>query len=269
MIDIQQLIAQLQGTDYRTAEKAKKALADAGSAAVEPLLAELNRPDSKAKLHIIPILGAIGDRRAVPALMELLKRPNANLTNQAATALAVFQETAAVPFMQQQILDSTAGQLNIFMLEALDKLGQRAWVIDFAKQGLPNEGYNSKDRQVLVRVLEPMVDPAAADLLFDQLKRRESVCDYFALRGLGRNKYTLAVDYLIQLLAEPSPVFRGAVAEALGEIGDKRAIQPLKALLKDKTPTGESNPRDGYAPTVSQIAREALNKLQPPFWKIW
>src|SRR5882762_775105 len=56
-----------------------------------------------------------------------------------------------------------------------------------------------------------------------------------AARNLGRTHSKIAAWYLIEVLSDPAPEVRLAAVEALGEIGDPAAIEPLSKLLDSET----------------------------------
>ena len=60
-----------------------------------------------------------------------------------------------------------------------------------------------------------------------------------------------AVDPLIEVLGDPDWRVRGAAAWALGNLGEKRAIEPLKELLDDES---------GYVISVAQSAIAVLER---------
>lgn len=264
MTNMAYLIKQLGNPVTREMLAAKEAVIAVGSDAVEPLLAELSKPNSPAAVPIIIILGILKDPRAVPQLLGLLQSPDREIFKAAATALAELQEQKAVPLIQQLVLDLSINRTSFDLLVALDKLGQRPWVIEYARHLLTDTSWTKRDRVVAIRALGEMNDPVAAELIFQQMQLHSPEIDFYAFAGLANSKYTPAVDHLITLLAHSSPVVRGAVAKALGEIGDKRAVKPLKALLRDKTPTGEVISFEERTPvTVRMKAAEALQKLLP------
>jgi HEAT repeat protein len=53
------------------------------------------------------------------------------------------------------------------------------------------------------------------------------------------------------MLSDKDPDIKMRAAKSLGEIGDERALEPLKALLKDKNP----NVRDAAWKAVERINR--------------
>ncbi|HEV2903617.1 MAG TPA: HEAT repeat domain-containing protein, partial [Pyrinomonadaceae bacterium] len=56
-----------------------------------------------------------------------------------------------------------------------------------------------------------------------------------AAHKLGRAQSRIAVSYLIEALSDSAPEVRNAAVEALGEICDQAAIDPLRSLLDRET----------------------------------
>src|SRR6266566_3657461 len=56
-----------------------------------------------------------------------------------------------------------------------------------------------------------------------------------AARKLGSARSSLAVSYLIEGLSDKSAEVRCAAVEALGELGDASALEPLGSLLERET----------------------------------
>jgi bilin biosynthesis protein len=78
------------------------------------------------------------------------------------------------------------------------------------------------------------VAPAAIMATYEAEAYADYGAHYHVMKLLGWLKYAPATDMLIEMLNHPQPQFqksRAAAALALGEIGDPRAIEPLKACL--------------------------------------
>lgn len=77
-------------------------------------------------------------------------------------------------------------------------------------------------------------------------------------------------------MCKPAPPYRRAVAaQALGELGDARAVELLNQLKHDSATAWEED--RGPKRSVGDIANEALKKLggapagdkDRPWWKVW
>lgn len=229
------LIAALEFTEdkYHNATLAADALADLEAAeAVEPLAKVLDRPmaiksrANLAKLAAIKALGRFQDKRAIPFLVRTLeRRPEQQdflLNKESAIALGKIGDASPevvsvlirALFMASTIQGTSFPMARIALvqlgkptvpalLDALqgkdEKLNKMAKELDF------------QDGVVLgkvSRVLGDMMAKPAVDPLLDILKKA----------NLG-DDYTKGID---------------GVIEALGRIGDEKALPPLLKLLKDK-----------------------------------
>jgi HEAT repeat protein len=74
---------------------------------------------------------------------------------------------------------------------------------------------------------------------------------------LGKLRDRQAAVPLIDCLRDEDSDVRGAAAEALGKLGDVRAVAPLSQLLDDKT-------RYLLWETISQVAQKALQAIGTP-----
>jgi len=80
--------------------------------------------------------------------------------------------------------------------------------------------------EALVKIGKPEIEAMIA-----ALGNEDYIQVYYAAEVLGR-MVSVAVPYLIAALRdETNPYVRGCAAKALGEIGDVRAVKPLKELL--------------------------------------
>lgn len=260
----------LRKTEMYNYDVALRAFKGMGDVVIEPLLAVLTGdPDDKANYAAINLAGALKDRRFIPPLVNKLNSPTSMIRYRAARALAELQEVSVVPTIQQMVPDAADAAERRELLLALDQLGQHAWVVDVAHQVMTDPQYSNADRQSMVQFIVRLKDPSQIDFLMQILKKQEFGVYHHALWSLVESKYMPLVDYLMGSLTTPNANWRGLAAYALGEFGDKRAIQPLKTLLKDKEVAWDYDPKLGPRQTVGQVAREALKKLEPSRWKLW
>jgi len=87
------------------------------------------------------------------------------------------------------------------------------------------------ERIEIIETLGELGDPTAAPALIGQLKTLRT--KLAAIGALGLVKATVALPQLVRCLREDRFVsWRGAAARALGRIGDKRAIDPLRQAVR-------------------------------------
>lgn len=157
------------------------------------------------RAHAAEILGFVGDAAAVPALVATLRDPyddGASVKAAAALALARLRDPEVIPLLvkELQTVDESSSR-NI--AEALTSFG-------------------------------PLTVPALLEVL---AAPGEPVARVWAARILGRIGDAKITDALVARLHDRSDALRMAVAEALGVVGDRRALQPLvQCTLRDPAP---------------------------------
>jgi len=128
-------------------------------------------------------------------------------------------------------LDRIAGELN--------DLFQIACELDDRVQKVDQQGKNSPSTYHLTTVqlaggglLVERVSIALAERLRDE----DSAVQWFAAEALGRLGNARAIEPLLGLLRDEDSGLCWSAANALGQLGDDRAFEPLLDLLKDKDP---------------------------------
>lgn len=288
MADIKQLIEQLTNNDAKIRDAARAALVAMGSPAVDPLIAALNSPSDWQRKSVISLLQQIQDKRVIPPLLNALNDTDPYVRGFAALGLAAQQEHSALPTIQKMIEAESDAFGRTHLLNAVDQLGERQWVIAYANRILTESAFTNKDRQAVIQVIVRMNDPATADLLLSVFRQGEPGVSGHALQGLRNFKDQRAVDILIEQLKDKTPHKRAAAAVELGNFGDPRAVEPIKALLGDKATAWEGDRPGEPSTSVGQAAQSALKKLstassspsapsapsdpkesKKPRWKFW
>ncbi|MCB9450691.1 MAG: HEAT repeat domain-containing protein [Anaerolineaceae bacterium] len=278
MADMQRLIEQITSNDTKIRDQARAELVSMGSQAVEPLIAALDSPSDWQRKSIVTLLQQIKDPRVPPALLKMLNDTDPYVRGFAAVALAEHGAQDAIPAIQQMVETEREAFGRMYLLQALDKLGQREWVLQYTTHIMRDDTFSNPDRQAAIQMLVRFNDPGTADLLLEAFQKNEPGVGNNALQGLKALKDGRIVDILIAQLHDPAPAKRAAAAVELGNLGDERAVEPIKALLGDKA-TAWTGDRPGEPSTsVGQAAQDALKKLrhsdsQPqakkPRWKLW
>ncbi|MGB3082799.1 MAG: HEAT repeat domain-containing protein [Candidatus Omnitrophota bacterium] len=225
----------------------------------EPLLKALVRLESSypgIRGNAAIALGAIGDKRAVPALIKTLGDSDASVGADAAAALGMIGDKRAVPALMKA-LRHRYSLVRASSASALCKIEGRRIVPTLIKL-LGDSDFFIRGR--MAELLGELKDPRAVPALIKTLEDSdENVCAA-AADALAKIKDSRAVPALAKLLGDhnrdPNPfikVWKGryAAAEALGEIGDFRAIEPLLERVES----------DGDDKGIVETANEALIKL--------
>jgi len=216
-------------------ENAAEALGRIGDKkAVEPLIRTLKDRDEEVRWKSAWALGRIGDKKAVEPLIESLKDKNGDVRKHAAAALGNIGDKRAVEHLIHSMNDKewTVRKCSV---TALGKIGDERAVKPLLK-ALNDEDSDVKRRVILA--LEKMknlaFDPLLKAFYDDDWKIQSLVAE--ALGKIGDKR---AVKPLIAALTDKDKVernryVRGKAAEALGRIGDEKAVKPLNKALNEK-----------------------------------
>ncbi|MBZ0282688.1 MAG: HEAT repeat domain-containing protein [Anaerolineae bacterium] len=275
MSNIPQLIEQLTGPDLQKQSDAWKALVAIGAEAVEPLIALLDSPDEQTRMRATSALGQIADARTLEPLLKRLEDSSSRVRQMLPGALVNFKgDSRVVEGLKRLALDRqydtpavtralAAKQLKTVAGDevAIPVLVEllsfpNAQVASTAAQHL-GESNNSTAVEPLIKALNAAQDNNAFRSVVTALSKLHN----------GRALEPIA-SYL-----KSSDVYRRATAAfALGELGDERAVDYLKALSSDKAFAWEED-HGGPKYTVADVANQALGKLKKatgrPWWKPW
>lgn len=146
-------------------------------------------------------------------------------------ALAAIQD----PRVEEALL--AASRRRYTMEKALGALA-RVKSIDHVIRILTDPNEDVVMRQVAADILGEMGDAQAVEPLISVLKTHEPSLRMDAAEALGKLKDPAAVDPLIEQLSRSTTPSGGediwgilAIARALAEIGDKRAIEPIRRAM--------------------------------------
>jgi len=236
-------------------------------AAVEPLakLAERSK-DSYARIAAINALGELGDARAVPKLVEIaMDEGNEPYVNKKAVqALGNIGDPGAVPAIKKMLFHERKGisfyaessfaayQIGIKAAEPLlavlegkdEELNKWADEHDIYREALYAKaaqvlGDLNEKRAVptLIKYLSytrPGGDPDAIDPMVLIVRRQ-------AADALSRMRITEAVDALVRNLKEEEGNLRATYADALVNIGERRALRGLEKCALEGNVLDKSN----------------------------
>ena len=212
------------------------AVVSAGEAAIAPLAEVLQKGERNVRLRALEALGTIGGQRAARLLSTAMHDNDVAIRRAATCALGV---------------DGDSGSLGVLVTA----LGDTDFDVRQAAAAAPaNRGWKATNliEQVRFAVARsdwstagelgaPAVELLVADLQHSSVRSKTLE----ALVHLGAP----AVAPLIGVLRDPTAALRMGAAEALGEIGDQRAIEALDRTLADAEVT------------VRQAAASALARL--------
>ncbi len=243
---------------------------------VPVLVSILSGPDGGVRADdAADALALIGDKRAVPALIEHLKTGSASAAD-ALKALGAYEEAydALVNLLKTGDKNARLGAVN-----ALGELGGEkaarqlvlllqdtddAVVLDAADElqlmGEPAvdvliKAMENKDPQVrrhVSMVLKKIDDPKTVETFIKALNDDDPYVRMDAAEALGSLDDFRAVGPLTEALVDVNKEVRYAAAWALGRLGDERAVRFLISMLVDK----DATLRSYAAQSLHMITRE-------------
>lgn len=180
-------------------------------------LETINRNDnSPLDEAMITTLSKLRDRRALELLIEALAHPQIRIRYLAASALGNlgFQE-AVEPLIATLLNDNYTVQQ--FAACSLAELGDERAI------------------DPLLQALENMGEVASSE---DEENEKAGAVSEIAI-ALGQLKSTKALEPLLALLENPNSTIRYSVADALGLLGDQKAVDFLLKIVSNKSESGE------------------------------
>jgi HEAT repeat protein len=197
--------------DYKTKDLAAKILIQIGAESTQAVISALANQDAEFRALAAKILGSIGDPRAKDPLVQAMNDKSEAVRLQAAISLCSMGDSTAVDSLIQVLWQHEQKYILGSIAYALGRSGN-------------------------TRAVPPLVSCLGKDLSSDVK------CS--VVKALGDLRDARAVDALIKIV-NVSWVAGGALSvwenavDALGKIGDKRAIEPLTRWL---TSEGEGRP---------------------------
>jgi len=242
------LIANLQSANWRLKTSAQKALIAMGTTAVDGLINVLNDPDPYTRSIVLEALSKIGDRRSISALESKLSDPSKFVQVTAAAGLHSMGQTGhektivdALEYPSPETRAAAAKAASEYLsnppVAPLLKLlrDTDASVRNYAAQAI------GKTKSVEA---VPILVKAVRDDKDEQVKNSAAK----ALESIGAP----SVEPLSELLKNTKDMeLIVRVAHTLGNIGDRKAVDPLEAVYKRET-----------RPLIKNEVAKALNKIE-------
>ena len=248
---VEPLIAALEDEELRVRAAAAEALVKIGAPAVEPLIAALEDEELRVRAAAAEALGQIGDARAVAPLIAALKDTDKYVRKAATEALgkigapAVESLSAALKDTDKYVRKAAAYALGEIKdpraVEPLIAALRDSDVREAAAEALDRLGW------------KPGKDESAGWYWMAK-------CEWEKCVALGAS----AVAPLIAALKDTDKYVRKAAAEALGQIGEVRAIEPLITSLRStddpytRSDVAQALVRLYHKPDVLQESKERI-----------
>lgn len=211
----------------------------------ERTIANLTHANPEMRYEAARKLGDHGDERAVQPLIEALPDDNSKVQYAAFSALIKIGASEAAKPIIDSLLDSPESRVwDLLKLNIGMRL--RNGLLDMVSRGdeeiaarltdaVQSGSFDEQQCAFLIRLLGRAADERQVEPLIDTLIKDTQVLQGAAAEALGWIGDSRAVAPLLLFLSEgePSDVLRELAAEALGRIGDPRAVEPLIATLED------------------------------------
>ena len=213
-------------------------IVEIGEPAVDYLIKALEDRNKGVRGRAAVALGGIGDKRAVPELIERFKDENEDMGVRvsAAEALGKIKDEGAVPELIKGLKNEKL-EIRKIAAEVLMEIGEPA--VPYLIEVLKNKDENWYLRRVAAEVLGGIGDKRAVPELIERFKDENEDMDVrvSAAEALGKIKDEGAVPELIKGLKNENWEIQRCSANALLEIGfekvpeEKRVEVEVKALL--------------------------------------
>lgn len=264
---------------YNSATRGKAFAAAIAGRNVEVLLRAVEDSSQHVRSDAIKALGEIGDVRAVPALMKRLEDTSHNNQEAAAAALAKIGDARAIAPLLAMLRDSRRiRQTRHFATEALKKIGDSR-AVPVLLDALQDR--DTLSQSMALSVLACIGDGRCVPSAIAALRSTDHDVQWGAVAALGAFRDGRGVAPLLSLLreqAQGSWLFREAIIEALGRIGDDRAVPDLIPLLSAKEESTRKTAAEaldalGWRPTNDNqrgryfMAHQSLDKLVRLGWE--
>ena len=184
----------------------------------------LRNNNAQVRMHAAKLLGRIQAENAIPDLIRLLADPNSYVKNTAIDALNRIGQPATAPLLE--ILDTKAR--NLIPDEDTGFATEYQYIASAYIDGLWMKKYRIGTLSAAVQALGLLKSEDGVEPLIDELANEElqnnALAALVEMRGV-------AVLPMIDALKNGTDEIRVKVADALGQIGDRRAIVPLIEAL--------------------------------------
>jgi HEAT repeat protein len=213
------------------------------------------------------VVRAFDDRHDAAALPILIEHARSLLRTAVLKGTLISYGPEAVPALVASLREPGENEL---VLDVLGQLKDPRAVEPLLEHLADPDPENRRDDISVLRALGEIGDRQAAEPLLEILSKPdlESAACVFTIYALGHMQDDRAVEPLIKMLGR-SVEISTAAAQALGRLGDKRAIPALRVTLEDpsvsgpQTPTGPTSARSVYLWALLQLGD--TEAIEPAF----
>ncbi len=192
--------------------------------AVDAVGQRLRDPETRVRAMALKVLKAIEDDRVLPFLLDGARDPSKEVRDSAREALLSHSSGSVVELLLKALKFPTHRRAAADLLVELGEVATDRLLAALT-------GATPEMRRAIGEIL---VSSESSSRLTENLSDRSPTKRLRAVEGLGAMGAVEAVDALITRLDDPDAEVRTTTAKILGELGDPRAIEPLKrAFIAD------------------------------------
>lgn len=228
LVCVEQLLNLLRNEDNAgLRNSAAEAVIRLGAMCAAPLIAMVNDPDADVRKFVIDVMGAVGDRIFVPALLSALRDPEVNVASSAAEQLGAIGDGSAADPLMQAILSRDEVLFRFSALGALGLLAKPAPVPD----ALVKLSEQDILRKAVFDCLGSISDESSFKLLLNGFSSRQKNSRAAAVKALHKI-YSRSSVSSQTLIVEALQLLKGSdVIAGLLELNDGRDSALTDALL--------------------------------------
>lgn len=261
------LASALGDINVKVREAAGNALVNMGTIVSPVVIRVLSDPNPLARDRAARVLGKTGHAQAVAALIPLLYDLDAGVRKSTATALGCLNDQRATkPLLARLAVETERGSKSV-VFKALEQIGDPAAVASMMQIFLDDL---KGDGRLAGRVLMA-IDPEGIQALAKGLKHtnRDIRAESAKLIGISGNR--LGTMPLVAALKDKDIGVRRNIIEALGRIGDTKALAPLLDLWSHpsaylRTLAADAVVRHGQ-PAVAPLLEHLKSKIPYYRWR--
>lgn len=197
-------------------------------------LFKLMEENKKDKWLILSYMTSFNDSRLAPIFIDIIKTNNLDMKEHAIRWL----RRVGSRFVSQllPLLNYPDKQVRLSTMAVLKEISHRA-VVPYLLETLKKE----KDESIRVNVIEILGKKGSEEVvetLIEEMGKKKEMLETDAAVSALINIGKPAVPYLLRVLKDDKTHKSAYAAYALAKIGDKRAINPIRDLIKERSDSG-------------------------------
>ena len=197
----------------------------------EELLTDLKTSNSeKVRYNAARVLGEMGDSNAVEPLIDVLRNDkNGSVRLYAARALGELGDSKATEYLIESLREDRNVDVRVRAARALGRLGGKIVVEPLV------EALNDENSQVCITATDALIEirDVATDALMGSLDHEKVNVRCDATRALGEIGNKKAVDKIINMLYDEWVNVRIYAVTSLGKLNDTKAVPALIEVMKN------------------------------------